>query len=184
MAQISVSLRNAMIGQYETHIAASPRLQYRSGLPPANCAAARTGTLGAELLLPADWLTNPSAGSVDKNGTWSVAAAASIIAQHYALMDAAGTTCHEQGFISEPWSATKVYIASQQAHNGGNVYRCTTGGTSAGSGGPSGTGGTIADGTVTWAFVQAGVDLDVQNTSLNAGQTATVNTWTRTQGGA
>jgi hypothetical protein len=37
--------------------------------------------------------------------------------------------------------------------NGGNVYVLTAGGTSAGSGGPTGTGGSITDNGCTWAYV-------------------------------
>jgi hypothetical protein len=39
--------------------------------------------------------------------------------------------------------------------NGGNVYTCTVAGTSAASGGPTGTGASIADNTVTWQFIHA-----------------------------
>src|SRR5690606_26002453 len=37
--------------------------------------------------------------------------------------------------------------------NGGNVYEVVTGGTSAGSGGPTGTGTSIIDGTVEWRYL-------------------------------
>jgi len=46
--------------------------------------------------------------------------------------------------------------------NGSNIYVCMVGGTSAGSGGPSGTSGAITDGTCTWRYVgpaAAGVPL-------------------------
>jgi hypothetical protein len=182
--QQSVALRNAMIGQYEPTVGTAPKVQFRSGLPPADCATASSGTLGCEVNLPTDWMAAPSAGAVAKNGTWSATASAAILAQHFRLVDTAGTTCHEQGLVCEVWAASKAYIVNQQVSNGGNVYRATAAGTSAGSGGPSGTGGSITDGGVTWAFVQVGAEMTVDNTVLNSGQTVTVSSWSRTQGGA
>ena len=53
-----------------------------------------------------------------------------------------------------PWTASTAYTAGQLRSNGGNVYRCYTAGTSAASGGPTATSGTINDGTVQWLFVR------------------------------
>jgi TP901-1 family phage major tail protein len=39
--------------------------------------------------------------------------------------------------------------------NGGNVYKCITAGTSASSGGPSGTSADITDGTAHWKYISA-----------------------------
>lgn len=182
--QLGLTLRNAMVGQYETVIGTAPKLQLRSGSKPADCAAADAGSLAAELTLPSDWLTAASAGAVAKNGTWTGTAAASLVVQHYRLKDSAGSVTHEQGVCSEPWSGSKAYVLNQQVHNGGNVYRCTTPGTSASSGGPTGTGSGITDGSAVWAFVQAGTDVELDNTNINATQPVTVTGWIRTQGGA
>jgi len=54
--------------------------------------------------------------------------------------------------LQTAWVHTTGYTAGQYRSNGGNVYRCTTSGTSAGSGGPSGTGSGIVDGTCVWAY--------------------------------
>lgn len=53
------------------------------------------------------------------------------------------------------WAATTAYTLNQYVTNGGNTYRCTTAGTSAGSGGPTGTSLTadLTDGTAHWIFV-------------------------------
>ena len=62
------------------------------------------------------------------------------------------------------WVALTVYAAGDRVTNDTNkTYRCTTGGTSAAAGGPTGTGASIVDGTVTWAYVSeaAGVALTV-----------------------
>lgn len=51
------------------------------------------------------------------------------------------------------WIASTVYVANTRAVNVGNVYIVTTGGTSAGSGGPTGVGAAIVDGSVTWSYL-------------------------------
>lgn len=100
--QNSVALRNARVGVYETVIGTSPILQIRTGAPPANCAAANTGTLLASMTLPSDWLTAPDAGGVAKNGTWEDSSAdATGTAGHYRIFDSTGTTCHEQGTVAQ-----------------------------------------------------------------------------------
>ncbi len=52
------------------------------------------------------------------------------------------------------WTITTAYVLGDKRSNGLNVYICTTAGTSAGSGGPTGTGSGIADGTAVWAYLQ------------------------------
>jgi len=56
---------------------------------------------------------------------------------------------------SGAWAATTAYVIGDVVTNSDNVYRCTAGGTSAGSGGPTGTGTAITDGTVTWEYISA-----------------------------
>lgn len=48
------------------------------------------------------------------------------------------------------WLTTTAYAPGDYVTNGGNLYTCLTGGTS--SGGPSGTGSSITDGTVIWQY--------------------------------
>lgn len=98
--QLSTALRNAMVGQYETTIGVSAKLQIRSGAQPATCATADSGTLLCEITLPSDWLGAASAGAVSLLGTWSGTGAAAGTAAHYRLKDNAGTTCHEQGSVT------------------------------------------------------------------------------------
>jgi hypothetical protein len=98
--QLGTTLRNNMMGQYESTIGTSPKLQLRSGAAPANCAAADSGTLLAEITLPSDWLTAPSAGAVALSGSWAGTGAAAGTVAHYRLKDSAGTTCHEQGTVT------------------------------------------------------------------------------------
>jgi hypothetical protein len=56
-------------------------------------------------------------------------------------------------FLGTAWAPSTTYTVGARRTNGGNVYTCTTGGTSAGSGGPSGTGTGIVDNTVRWSYV-------------------------------
>lgn len=57
---------------------------------------------------------------------------------------------------ASPWAASTAYvIGDYRTNDGGKVYRATANGTSAGSGGPTGTGTGIVDNTVTWDYVQA-----------------------------
>lgn len=53
------------------------------------------------------------------------------------------------------WQASHAYAVGDHVWNGGNAYECTTAGTSAGSGGPTGT-GTPTDGSVVWAYYLCG----------------------------
>lgn len=54
------------------------------------------------------------------------------------------------------WAGTTAYAVGNLRSNGGNIYLATAAGTSAGSGGPTGTGTAITDGTVTWRYIAAG----------------------------
>ncbi|WP_199615562.1 GDSL-type esterase/lipase family protein [Paenibacillus alkalitolerans] len=56
------------------------------------------------------------------------------------------------GISLTPWAASTAYSLNQTVTNVGNVYKCTTAGTSATSGGPTGTGTGIVDGTAIWAY--------------------------------
>ena len=69
----------------------------------------------------------------------------------WSCKDAQSKTIHYGG---SPWAANTVYVAENHVTNNSNVYRCTNGGTSAGSGGPSGTNASITDNGVTWTYVR------------------------------
>lgn len=59
-------------------------------------------------------------------------------------------------FYAPAWTITTPYAVGDLSVNGGNTYEVTIAGTSAGAGGPTGTGAIIVDGTVTWKFVGPG----------------------------
>lgn len=60
------------------------------------------------------------------------------------------------GHQAAAWAATTAYSADNIVRNSGNVYKCIKAGTSAGSGGPSGEGTEIVDGSVTWEYLRDG----------------------------
>ena len=82
---------------------------------------------------------------------------------------------------AKPWLANTAYTVGQKVKNNSNVYTCSHTGTSAGSGGPSGTSTSIADHTTKWDYVntvssiEASLatylthtsDEDLQNLTLN-----------------
>lgn len=99
--QLSVAVRNALLDAMETATGASPVLRIRTGSPPANCAAARTGTVLATVTLPSDWMAAAASGAKAKSGTWQDASTdATGTAGHFEIMDSGLTTCHHQGTVT------------------------------------------------------------------------------------
>jgi uncharacterized phage protein gp47/JayE len=77
------------------------------------------------------------------------------------------------------WVATTAYTLGQRRTNSGQVYEVTTPGTSAGAGGPTGTGAAITDGTVVWKWLGAGtgavdIAVEAQATGPNAAPAGTM----------
>lgn len=117
--QLSTAVRDAMNEAYEatvngqtlsagtgaggslTGTAAAPRLRLLTGAMPATPGDAQTGTLVAEINLPADWAAASAAGVKNQAGTWQVAAASSGTVGYYRIVNNAGTVCHEQGLVSQ-----------------------------------------------------------------------------------
>lgn len=99
--QFSVTIRNARLDAIEAAIGASAVVKIRTGAAPANCAAADSGTVLATVNLPADYMSNASAGSKAKLGTWEDASAdAAGTCGHFRLYDSGGTVCHAQGTVT------------------------------------------------------------------------------------
>jgi hypothetical protein len=67
------------------------------------------------------------------------------------------------------WAASTAYSAGVQAANGSNVYTCAGSGTSASSGGPTGTGTNIEDGSVLWDFygTQGPIDASLEEALID-----------------
>jgi hypothetical protein len=103
--QLSVAVRNAQLDAIESTIGTAPKLQIRTGAPPANCAAADSGTLLAELTLPSNWLADASSGAKALAGSWTgvggAGAGAGTDGGHFRIKDSGGTTTHMQGTFGE-----------------------------------------------------------------------------------
>lgn len=96
--QYSTTVRNAKLDAIESTIGVSAILKIRTGAPPANPAAADSGTVLATVNLPSDWMAAASGGAKAKSGTWQDASAdATGTAGHFRIYDSGGTTCHIQG---------------------------------------------------------------------------------------
>ena len=107
--QYSVTVRNAKLDAVETATGASAILKIRTGSPPANCAAADSGTVLATLNLPADWMAAASGGTKGIAGTWTDASADNTgTAGHFRIYDSTDTTCHIQGTVGT--SATDMIV--------------------------------------------------------------------------
>jgi len=111
--QMSTASRTAQAQAHETEIGTGPLLRIRTGAPPANCAAARTGTILVTMTLPVDWATI-SNGQLSRLGTWEdLTADDTGTAGHYEIMDSAGTTCHEQGTVTGTTPGTGDVVLQQ-----------------------------------------------------------------------
>lgn len=102
--QYSVTLRNSQLDLIESTVGVSALLRLYSGSPPANCAAAATGTLLVEMALPTDWMGAAAAGVKAKAGTWSgngtVGAGTGTNTGYFRLVDTTGAVTTAQGTVT------------------------------------------------------------------------------------
>lgn len=99
--QLDLDCRNAILDALETMIGPSPILEFRSGVAPVNTAAADSGVLLAQLILPVDWMAPASGGTKVLAGVWQDSAAdASGTTVHFRLKNSAGTVCRMQGTVA------------------------------------------------------------------------------------
>lgn len=97
--QLSESVRNARLDAIESTTGTEPTLTIRTGEPPANCAAADSGSVLVTMTLPSDWMAAADSGSKAKAGTWQdTSADGSGEAGHFRIKQ--GATCHIQGTVS------------------------------------------------------------------------------------
>lgn len=119
--QYSIAVNNARLDQVETTVGTAPRLQLRSGPPPANCAAAASGTLLAELTLPSDWMANAASASKAKAGVWSGTGSAAGTIGHFRILDSSGATCHAQGTVTASGGGGDMTVDNTSIANGQSV---------------------------------------------------------------
>lgn len=85
---------------------------------------------------------------------------------------------HGTHLVSPPaWVQSTAYVIGDRVNNDtGKIYECITAGTSAGSGGPTGTNADITDNTAHWKYVAAAADvfkIALFTTSWTGGLTTT-----------
>lgn len=92
----------------------------------------------------------------DNHVTWQYAGATLAAAQNDAIVY--GLLYAVSQFLGNAWQQSTLYAVGDFVTNdGGKYYLCTAGGTSASSGGPTGSGAAaITDGTVTWLYQSTG----------------------------
>lgn len=92
--------------------------------------------------------------------TWTIGVATVVAAQAYKIRIRnlnVNSTATYTAQVSTTWTLSTAYVVGNVVTNDtGKLYICTVAGTSAGSGGPTGTGLAITDGGVTWNYVGAG----------------------------
>lgn len=124
--RFSAAVANAMLDTFEATIGTSAVLKIFSGSPPANCAAADSGTVLASCSLPSDWLAAASGGSKAKSGTWSDSSADNTgTAGHFRLYASDGTTCHQQGTVTATGGGGDMTVDST-SFTSGQSFSITT----------------------------------------------------------
>lgn len=98
--KLSETVRNARLDAIETAINTTPVLKIRTGAPPANVAAADSGTVLAVFSLPSDWMNGAASGAKTKLGTWVNTGVAAGDAGHFRLYASDGITAHMQGIVT------------------------------------------------------------------------------------
>ena len=109
--QYSTTLRNNQLDQIDITAGGTAVMKIRTGAPPANVAAADTGTVLATLTLPASWMAVASGGSVVKASTWEdLSADAAGTAGHFRVYANDGTTCHIQGDVAQTGGTASMIV--------------------------------------------------------------------------
>jgi hypothetical protein len=123
--QYSVDVRDARLDAIESEIGTAPILRIYSGSMPADCAAAATGTLLAEMTLPSDWMDAASSGSKVKAGTWSANAVDDGTAGYFRIYDSTGTDCGMQGECTDTAGAGPMKLSTTTITDGEPVTVAT-----------------------------------------------------------
>jgi hypothetical protein len=130
MLQFSITARNAVLDglQYggnageTTGIGASAIIKFFTGGPPADCAAADTGTKIAEFDLGSSWAAAASAGAKTLASLpLSIPAVAAGTVGHFRIFASDGTTCHMQGAITGPGGGGDMIADNPNMASGQNV---------------------------------------------------------------
>ncbi len=200
--QYGTTLRNDLLQQYEDSIGTSPKLRFYDGTMPATPATAAAGTQLVELTnATSNWRGAPSSGSSALAGTFTGTVGANGDCEYYRVYDSGGSTCHEQGLITQAFPL----VTNGSTAAGSNVLNFAS--TSGVTVGMAITGAGVASGSTVLAVSSTTVTMSLPSISgvgstttiyfgdtsgellLNAiavtiGQVITVATWDRTAPGA
>lgn len=160
-------------------------LNLYTGTPPATVGTALSGNT---LIGTADFAAAALSGSITTSGD-TVVGTLAFAASTFTTV-AAGTITFARALssasvavtdfgASSAWLPSTAVVVNQMASNGGNVYICTTAGTTAASGGPTGTGSGITDGTAVWTYVQPGTaSVTLNNVAVTQSLSVTISSAT------
>lgn len=188
--QWSDALRNAILDAWETYLntGGTPIINIYDGTPPADENTALSSNNILAQFTAADWSAAASGAKPLAATLTDASANNSGLARFYRIMTGtqggSSTTGAEQGLVGQNWAASTAYLLNQHVINDSSkVYKCTTAGTSAGSGGPTGTAGSgITDGTAVWGYVGT-ADMTIDNGNINAGQQVQITAFGKTAPG-
>jgi len=186
MASITTAQRNRAADAVAARCNSGPLRAY-NGTPPADANTALSGnTLLAEATFGSTAFGAAASGVATANAiTQDSSNDATGSPSFVRAFESGGSTVVFQCLAAVSWIASTAYVTADRVVNSSNQYRCTTGGTSASSGGPTGTGGSIADGSVTWAY-EGAAECTITNTGgkqIVSGGTFSVSSLTYTQAG-
>lgn len=188
--QWSDALRNAILDAWETYLntGGTPIINIYDGTPPADENTALSSNNILAQFTAADWSAAASGAKPLAATLTDASANNSGLARFYRIMTGtqggSSTTGAEQGLVGQNWAASTAYLLNQHVINDSSkVYKCTTAGTSAGSGGPTGTAGSgITDGSAVWGYVGT-ADMTIDNGNINAGQQVQITAFGKTAPG-
>lgn len=157
-------------------------LNLYAGNPPATVGTALTGNT---LIGSVNFSSPALSGSIVAGGDY-VSGVLSFVSSTFTTvtggtilfgraLDSSGNATLDFGASSQ-WLPSTAVIVNQMAVNGPNLYICTTAGITGTTGGPTGSGSGIIDGTAVWSFVQpGGSSMTLSNVTVISGLTVTIN---------
>ena len=121
--QYSTAVRNAMLDAIEATIGTGAIIRLFTGSPPANCAAADSGTELVEYTLASNWAAAASGGSKALNDLPITGTAGGTgNAGHYRIYGSDGTTCGELGTVTVTGGGGDMTIDNVSINVGQTVY--------------------------------------------------------------
>jgi hypothetical protein len=125
--QISEGMENARLDAMETYMGVAPILILRTGTPPANVAAADTGTLVAFIPLPSDYMNDAASRAKTLAGIWSGVGVAPGDIGHFRIIGGPGSpaTTQMQGTVTETGGGGDMTVDNASVAEG-QVVNVTT----------------------------------------------------------